>query len=334
MSEEAKVKTEQEVIDEITAKVTPEVEKKFEETIQKALVELQKQAVKEPEKKDAIHEEVSFWKKALSEQSSFIAKAAGDIDTTANAATIVPTAIYNKIYEKLYQTNYVRQFGTVFPTGGMIKGTLPVEATGFSASFVAEGTAPSDTVLQYSAFSWSLSIAKASTTINNRLFRTSPVALLDYIYSSLANQFSNLELTEFITGSANWTGLNNATISNSVTSTATAISGLTYDNFIDTYMSMPQQYRGQGVWIMNGSTLAVIRKLKDSNNYPIFMPTDNTIFGRGGHGEFISSNIINSAMSRVKTTSGIGTIRQEITQNHGARNDSDLVESIFNDPLE
>jgi len=61
---------------------------------------------------------------------------------------------------------------------------------------------------------------------------------------------------------------------------------------------------------------------------------DNTTPGLGGHAEWVSSNIINSAYTRVRTTwAGRSTYIQELTQNMGARNDSDIVTpSILNQP--
>jgi len=69
-----------------------------------------------------------------------------------------------------------------------------------------------------------------------------------------------------------------------------------------------------------------------TNNYIIFS-WDNTIPGKGEHGEYVSSDVINSAISKVKTNSGKGVMRQEISQNYGARKDSNILDSIFNDPL-
>ena len=277
--------TREDVIDDIKKEITPELEKKFEDTIQKAIQELQKSIITAPqEKKNDLKEEVEFWKKALHDQSEFTTKAAGDIDTTANAATIVPSAIYNKIHEKLYQANYVRQFATIFPTGGEIKGTLPVENAGFTAARVAETTAPTDSTLSYSAITWSLYDLKASTTIGNRLFEVSPVAILDYVYNNLANKFAAKELTEFITGTGTneWTGLDNASMSNAVTAASgnTTLATLDWDDWMDTFMALPQQYRGAGIWITSTAALTALRKLKDNQNLPIFLPTDNTIFGR------------------------------------------------------
>ncbi len=59
---------------------------------------------------------------------------------------------------------------------------------------------------------------------------------------------------------------------------------------------------------------------------------------RGAHGEYLNNNEITSAFASVKTNmlntpNGEGVYKQEILQTLGARNDSNLETSIFNDPL-
>jgi HK97 family phage major capsid protein len=60
---------------------------------------------------------------------------------------------------------------------------------------------------------------------------------------------------------------------------------LSADALIGFMYSMPAFYRGRGVWIMNGNTLATIRKLKDGQNNYLWQPSfqagqPETILGR------------------------------------------------------
>jgi hypothetical protein len=59
---------------------------------------------------------------------------------------------------------------------------------------------------------------------------------------------------------------------------------------------------------------------------------DNTISG-GEHGEYTNGNQIISAYSKFRTNAPRGGILQELSQNLGPRNDSNIVPSIFNEPL-
>ena len=100
----------------------------------------------------------------------------------------------------------------------------------------------------------------------------------------LSYAFAVAEEKEFIQGdsaSHEFEGLNNAGITTvTAASGHTTISALDYDDILDLYMAVPQQYRAKAVWILHTDTLKVLKKLKDNNGLPIFSPTDNTIFNR------------------------------------------------------
>ncbi len=66
-----------------------------------------------------------------------------------------------------------------------------------------------------------------------------------------------------------------------------------------------------------------------TEDYIIFR-WDNTIPGMGEHFERVNENKIDYAVSRARTTAGKNAYLQELTQNMGARNDSNLETSIFN----
>jgi len=59
---------------------------------------------------------------------------------------------------------------------------------------------------------------------------------------------------------------------------------------------------------------------------------DNTIPGLGEHGEYMDGDEIISAYTKLSSGSGRGTALQELSQNLGPRKDSNIVQSIFNDP--
>ena len=57
------------------------------------------------------------------------------------------------------------------------------------------------------------------------------------------------------------------------------------DDLIDLFYAMPAAYRNRGVWMMNGSTIGAIRKLKDTAGHYLWVDslaagTPPTILGR------------------------------------------------------
>ena len=60
---------------------------------------------------------------------------------------------------------------------------------------------------------------------------------------------------------------------------------LSADALITLFYAMPATYRNRGAWVMNGTTLAVVRKLKDGNGNYLWQPSyqagqPETILGR------------------------------------------------------
>lgn len=268
-------------MDEVIAKAKEGMIKDFDakyltmEEFQKAIDGL-KQPMVVPADEKSFEAEKKFWSDLAQ------GKTAGDLDTAANGATIVPTFIANKIYEKLYQRNYVRELATVFPDD---KGTVPFEGTALSASRLAELTAPNSGTPgtgTYTAVSYDTYDLAADTLISNKLIDNATPMVLDYIYSHLAKQFAKTELSEFITGdnSTQMQGLRGVTTLNSVTcASATTLATLEYDDLVDTYYAIEEQYQDNAVWIMNKSALAAVKKMKDVYGMPVFNASDKTIFG-------------------------------------------------------
>lgn len=116
------------------------------------------------------------------------------------------------------------------------------------------------------------------------------------------------------------------------TGTTTPITQANIDMALEVIADLPQFAKG----LFPGDTVNV----EIGTNPPawgtekyIVFSWSNTISGNGEHGEFVSSNEIYSALTRIRTTAARGTYLQELTQNMGARNDSEIVTpSVLNAP--
>lgn len=73
------------------------------------------------------------------------------------------------------------------------------------------------------------------------------------------------------TGSAQPRGIVAAATSGKVGATGQTVT-VTYDDLVDLEHSVDPYYRAAGKWMMHDDTLRVLRKLKDSNGRPIFVP--------------------------------------------------------------
>ena len=84
--------------------------------------------------------------------------------------------------------------------------------------------------------------------------------------------------------------------------TAAAANAITTNELIDLYYSLRSPYRKRAVWIMNDSTVNMIRKLKDSNGQYIWEPgiktnDTDTILGR----KVYTSTCVPTAKAGAKT---------------------------------
>lgn len=85
-----------------------------------------------------------------------------------------------------------------------------------------------------------------------------------------ANAFILAENADFCTGNGSATA-QGITVGASVGVTASATNAITVDEIIDLYHSLGQQYQPQSVWLMNSSTLKIIRKFRENGSTGAFL---------------------------------------------------------------
>lgn len=236
--------------------------------------QLKKEEVKDEDPKMI---EVKFWQDIIS------GKATGDLDNAANGDALIPEVVYNKIHIALQHADWVRANATVQVSN--YKEDIPILNTGATAYWVADGTAPTASVLNATTISFKSNRAAAMVTTSNLLMSAATPSILDTIYTAIGNAFAVLDRSAVIsgTGSGQWAGLQSATITTVTAATGhTAYGDIDYDDIMDLFMAVPEQYRylPETKFIVHGNLLGTIRKLKDSNGQPIFNPKDNTIFGK------------------------------------------------------
>lgn len=108
--------------------------------------------------------------------------------------------------------------------------------------------------------------------ISNQLLADSGGSVEAEIRLALAEDFGKKEATAFISGSGpkEPSGiLLNADIGVTLNGHATNLSA---DALITLMYALPATYRNRGTWLMNGSTLAAIRKLKDGHGNYLWQP--------------------------------------------------------------
>jgi HK97 family phage major capsid protein len=189
----------------------------------------------------------------------------------------VPTTLAKAVHEKKDKIAKIRKNAFVFQLDGKFQ--LPIEGTGITAYWV-DTEADAD-ITESNPTSNSVTLDDNYLAVRVRvpykLLATSNVNITEYVSRLSARALTKYEETAFVAGDGTGepTGIRNASISY-IDSDAT----VSYDNFVDLFYSVPEQYRMNGKWLMSTGAIKLARKLKDLNKLPIFDVRDNTIFGK------------------------------------------------------
>lgn len=186
---------------------------------------------------------------------------------------LVPDEFENTLVKALEHESAVRALAHVFTTSnGLHK--IPIVTTKGVANWIDEGAAygESDDVFG----SEQIDAHKVGTIIkvSEELLNDSAFDLEKYFQEEFARRIGNKEEEAFIIGdgSKKPTGILNATGGADIGVTAGSATAITADEIIDLYYSLKSSYRKNAVWLVNDSTVAAIRKLKDNNGQYLWQP--------------------------------------------------------------
>ena len=189
----------------------------------------------------------------------------------------VPTTLAKAVHEKKDKIAKIRKNAFVFQLDGKFQ--LPVEGTGITAYWVdteadADITESNPTTTSVNLDDNYLAVR---VRVPYKLLATSNVNITEYVSRLSARALTRYEETAFVAGDGTGepTGIRNASISY-IDCDAT----LSYDNIVNLFYSVPEQYRTNGKWLMSTKALKLVRGLKDQNKLPIFDVRDNTMFGK------------------------------------------------------
>ena len=188
------------------------------------------------------------------------------VGTSSEGGYIVPTEFETRLVELMTNLDPIRARANVISTGS--DRNIPVETSKGTFSYIAEEAAygatsdPAFGQVVLSAFK-SGGIIKVSEELLQDAF----FDLEGYLLCCAAERYNTLEETNFANGdgsskpkgifaTSSVAGLN-------VTSTTSAsATTITPDNLVDCFHALGRPYRQNAVWLMNDSTIKLIRKIK------------------------------------------------------------------------
>jgi HK97 family phage major capsid protein len=190
--------------------------------------------------------------------------------TDSEGGYLVPTLLHSAIIELLEDEAVVRPRATLIDMTGMKTNQLNIDGIAskpiaqWSAENADKGTS-SMTFNQISLTPYTLAVI---VPISKQLRDDTPFNIVSLLAKAMAEGVAKEEDKAFMTanGSGRPTGIDNYTFT-----TISAGGAVTFDHINSAYWRLPQAYRKNGFWIMNGRTIEVVSMLKDSNNRPLLL---------------------------------------------------------------
>jgi HK97 family phage major capsid protein len=258
---------------------------KMDERIQNGLAVLEREA-KADEARAALDRIAPAAPVAPAVESDIVRFAKGDVrsiefapeardltkGTNSAGGFTVPTSMYDRIVEHLIENSAILSAGaTVLRTAGGENITVPKTAGYSSAAIVAEaGTIgesdPSFGQVTLEAYKYAFISQMSSELLSDSAF-----GVENFVVRQGGTALGNGIGAHLVTGTGS-SQPNGVMTAASTGKTAASNAAITADELIDLYHSVVSGYRRNASWLMKDSTLAAVRKLKDTTNQYLWQP--------------------------------------------------------------
>ena len=189
----------------------------------------------------------------------------------ADGGYLCPTEFERQIVTALEEENVMRKLCKVITTDNERK--IPVAATHSTAAWTAENAAYTESDPTFSQKNIDAYKLTDLVKVSIELLQDSMFDLEDYIAREFARAFGVAEETAFCVGNGTGqpTGLFTAN-GGTVGVTTAGATAITTDELISLVYALKSPYRKNAKFLMNDSTVAAIRKLKDGNGNYLWQP--------------------------------------------------------------
>lgn len=197
---------------------------------------------------------------------------------------LAPAEFQAEVIKGIVELSPIRQAVRVGSTGaGSV--ILPKRTGRPTASWVGEDEERSETTMSYGQLEIPVHEIACYIDVSQRLLEDSAINVESEVAADLAEEFAVKEASAFSNGDGARKPLGLqmapgiAEINNGNAANVSA------DKLIALMYAMPAQYRNNGSWMMNGTTLGIIRTLKDGNGNYLWQPSyqagqPSTLLGR------------------------------------------------------
>lgn len=206
------------------------------------------------------------------------------VGTDVAGGYLAPEAFVRQLIRGLEEQVVLRQVANVL-TVSAARVEIPTLGTGVTAAWTSEAAAIAESEPTFGQVAFTPHKLGALTLVSNELLADAAVNVEQVLAELFAQAFAEQEEHAFLlgNGSGQPSGLlTDAAIPVVTTAAPNAISA---DEVLRLYDALPPQYRPNAVWIMNPSTMAALRLLKDQSGQYLLVtglagPTPTTLLGR------------------------------------------------------
>ena len=229
----------------------------------------------------------AFWKQARNGGYMNIeVKNALEEGVDLEGGYLVPDEFEHTLIDALTEENIFRKNAHVFTTSsGSHK--IPIVATKGTASWIDEEGAVPESDDSFGQVSIEAHKVGTLIKVSEELLNDSAFNLEAYFTTEFARRINDKEEDAFFNGNGTGkpTGIFNATGGAQTGVTTGSSTTITADEIIDLFYSLKAPYRKKAIWILNDTTVKIIRKLKDGTGNYLWQPSltagsPDTILGR------------------------------------------------------
>lgn len=239
----------------------------------------------------------AFWKQMRNHSTQEVRNILSE-GVDSEGGFLVPETFENTLVQALDDELVIRQLAHTFTTASDAH-KIPVVATRGKAMWAEENSAIAESDTTFGQKTIGAHKLCALIKVSEELLNDSAFDLESYFNQEFARKIGEAEDEAFVIGDGNSKpyGIFNDTEGGEVGVTAGSTVNVTADEIIDLYYSLKAPYRKNGVWLLNDSTVNIIRKLKDSNGQYLWQPSikdgeTDTLLGKP---VYTSSSIANAA---------------------------------------
>jgi HK97 family phage major capsid protein len=196
--------------------------------------------------------------------------------TDSEGGYTVPTTVATSILDALKAYGGMRAVADVIRTGDGATMNYPTsDGTAEEGEIVGQNTSATDLDIDFGVKS--LDVYKYSSktvTVPWELLQDSSADIEGFVRGRLQTRLGRITNKHFTigSGSSQPTGIITAATVGVTLATGNTTAVATYDDLVDLEHSVDPAYRQNGRWMFNDTVLKGIRKLKDDQNRPIFVP--------------------------------------------------------------